>query len=271
MDMRVTIAGKIYSVDLNRLHSIAIPLRFDGPQPSFFGADRASARPLEAGGFVGDTRCGGSCNVAALHLVPHCNGTHTETVGHIVHSGPATYEALPQSLLPAVVASVTPVSARGTEDACTPRATPDDRVITREALSSAIGGYVAEEVTALVLRTLPNDPAKRTAAYGEAVGAAFLTADAAAYLVAQGVRHLIVDIPSIDRMHDDGRLANHHIFWNVREGSREPSESMWRDRTVTEMAYIEDHVEDGRYLLNLQLPAWCTDATPSRPVLYPLT
>jgi hypothetical protein len=39
---------------------------------------------------------------------------------------------------------------------------------------------------------------------------------------------------------------------------------------VTELAYVPEPVPDGLYLLDLQVPAFATDAAPSRPVIYPL-
>jgi hypothetical protein len=84
-----------------------------------------------------------------------------------------------------------------------------------------------------------------------------------AAIAARGVRHLLVDFPSIDRMHDGGRLANHRTFWNMA-GAADTG------RTVTEMIYVDDDIPDGRYLLNLQIPAFAADAAPSRPVIYPL-
>src|ERR687892_111660 len=87
MDMSIHLADQCYRVKLDSPISLAIPLDFNGPQPSFFGAPKATATPLRVGDFVGDTRQKGSCNVAELRLIPHCNGTHTESVGHIVHQG----------------------------------------------------------------------------------------------------------------------------------------------------------------------------------------
>ena len=41
-------------------------------------------------------------------------------------------------------------------------------------------------------------------------------------LVAElGVKHLLVDMPSVDRTFDEGRLSAHHIFWNVPQGSND--------------------------------------------------
>ncbi len=251
MELEVSIAGRTYAVDLDRPMSIAIPLTFDGPQPVFFGAPPASAQPLSAGGFVGDTRQGGSCNVSELRLVPHCNGTHTETLAHILHDGPTADDVLRQSLMPAVLASVTPAIENG------------DRIVTRDAVVTALADHDRESLTALIVRTLPNDTAKKTATYDVDNLPPYFAAYAMAEIAARGVRHLLVDFPSIDRMHDEGRLANHRAFWNVAGEVRTGC-------TVTEMIYVADDIPDGRYLLNLQIPPFASDAAPSRPVIYPL-
>ena len=91
------------------------------------------------------------------------------------------------------------------------------------------------------------------------------------YIVEKGIQHLLVDIPSIDRMHDDGRLANHRLFWGVAPGVREAGSQTRTDKTITEMIFVDDKIGDGLYLLDLQVPAWQSDCAPSNPVLYPLT
>ena len=95
--------------------------------------------------------------------------------------------------------------------------------------------------------------------------------EAAEYLNVIGISHLVVDLPSIDRINDGGRLANHHIFWNVAEETSKLVPQSWSEKTITEMVFVPDHLDDGVYLLNLQFPAFCSDAAPSKPILYPLT
>ena len=259
MELHVIIAGRAWRVALDRPRSLAIPLRFNGLQPNFFDAPEASARPLAVSGFVGDTRQGGSCNVAALSLVPHCNGTHTESAGHILHEPCPVHEALPQGLMPAALVSVTPAAQDG------------DRVIGRDALAAALAGYTEEELTGVIVRTLPNQAAKLSAIYGADCEPPFFAEDAIRHLAVRGVRHLLADIPSLDRMQDGGRLAGHRAFWNVPQGRHEARAEARLDRTVTEMIFVPDDIADGLYLLDLQIPAFASDAAPSRPVIYPLT
>ena len=45
----------------------------------------ATSHPYHSETVIGDTKQGGSCNFDTITLTPHCNGTHTECMGHITH------------------------------------------------------------------------------------------------------------------------------------------------------------------------------------------
>ena len=49
--------------------------------------------------------------------------------------------------------------------------------------------------------------------------APYLSREAAQLLVARDISHLIVDLPSIDRTHDEGRLTAHRIFFGLPRGA----------------------------------------------------
>src|SRR5438045_8436978 len=83
MKTRFEIDGRINNVDLSDPIDISIPLQFNGPQPNAFGVKPATSKACEYGSLVGDTRLGGSVNFEQITLIPHCSGTHTESVGHI--------------------------------------------------------------------------------------------------------------------------------------------------------------------------------------------
>ena len=78
---------------------------------SCFDAPRAGVGAARAGGFTGDTRAGGSCNCEVLTLAPHCNGTHTECVGHLTDDRVAVSERLPGGLELALLVTLEPVPA----------------------------------------------------------------------------------------------------------------------------------------------------------------
>lgn len=262
--------GQPFTVDLFAGKSIAIDLNFSGGQPNHFGVEKAITRTVEIGEFIGDTERGGSCNVDQLTLIPHCNGTHTESVGHIVNEEVPVCDLARDGLFLAQLVSVPLVDARDTTESYRPELDHHDTLVTRMELQRCCAGVDLQGVAALVIRTLPNEKAKLSRAYGQPEHPAFLTIDAMQWIVEQGIRHLLLDLPSVDKMYDEGLLTNHHLFWNVDEGTHELTDSVWTDKTITEMVFVDDSLADGRYILNLQFAAFASDAAPSRPVLYPL-
>ena len=263
-------SGNRFVVDMRAGRSIAIDLDFNGAQPNHFGVSRATSQPLVAGGFVGDTRQGGSCNVNSLQLIPHCNGTHTETVGHIVNDIIPICEIAPMHLLTATLITVLPVSAKSIDERYGPELEPTDLVVSASSLEAAHSNWLARDSQAIIVRTLPNAEDKRARVYGDNCQPSFLTFEAMEWLNRQNVQHLLIDLPSVDRMYDGGKLYNHHRFWNVEPGSRRVTAKTWRDKTITEMVFVPDDIADGEYLLSLQIAPFVSDAAPSRPIIFPM-
>lgn len=270
MRLTITLSEIHYNVRLDRPRSLAIALHFNGDQPNFFDAPPATATPFTTGAFSGDTARGASCNVQRLHLIPHCNGTHTESVAHIVHQSVPVFESLARTLSPAFLLTVAAVAADRTTEHYRPAKQPSDRLITRASLRTVLERRADAELEALILRTLPNDESKQYRNYDAGGGAPFFSVEAVDYLVERRVRHLLVDFPSIDRTHDEGRLTNHHLFWRLPEGTHDLTPAVQGDKTISEMLYIAHDIVDGLYLLDLQVPAFMSDAAPCRPVIYPL-
>jgi arylformamidase len=249
---------------------IAIPLDFGGPQPAFFGASRASSQPLRAGGFVGDTRAGGSCNCEEVSLAPHCNGTHTECVGHVTDERVSVTESVRGGMSLALLVSIEPVRAADAGESTDPPPEPDDRLVTARGLAAAIDAHVPLAPEALVVRTLPNRAERFWHAYDGPAPAPYLSREAATLLVDRGVEHLVLDLPSADRADDHGRLTAHRLFFGLPAGSRHAPDATRPRASITELAFIAPTIRDGWYLLDLQIPAFLLDAAPSRPILYPV-
>ncbi len=259
MQVTVEFGGRTWRANIARSLDISIPLNFAGEQPSFFGAPRATAAPLRAGSFTGEVRTGASCNCSTYSLTPHCNGTHTESFGHLTSELSSVHE-LARELLPAQLLTVSAVNAhvfRHEHDVFT---TATDRLITAQALQAAASAPLDPGLRALIVRC-------RREPQGEPP---YFTTAAMRWIVAQGIEHLVVDVPSLDRGDDGGRLLCHRIFWDMssREtGNERPGRP---HATVTEFAFVPPRVHDGLYLLNLQIAPFIADAAPSRPLLYPL-
>jgi arylformamidase len=115
---------------------------------------------------------------------------------------------------------------------------------------------------ALIIRTLPNLEEKKTKDYS-GTNPPFLAPEAGEWLRTKEYTHLLVDLPSVDKEEDGGKLSVHRGFWDIPNKPR-------KDCTITELIWVPPHTADGLYLLNLQVSAWNTDAAPSRPVIYPM-
>ncbi len=269
MQARIAFEAGAFEIDLAHPVSLALELDFTGPQPRHFAAPRASSRPYAVPGFPGSVAGGASCNCEVLTLIPHCNGTHTECVGHLTRERLDAWRIVPAEPLPAVVLSVAPQPPGATRDSTDPAAEVRDLLVTRAALERAWPARAPFAARALILRTLPNGPDKRTRDYSDGTPP-YLTRAAAELLVARGIAHLIVDLPSIDRSHDQGRLTAHRIFFGLPPGSTRLADAARPAATITELAFIPEAVADGACLCQLQVPALDGDAVPSRPLLYRL-
>ena len=247
--------------------SIAIALDFDGPQPNHFGAKQATAQPMQSGSFIGDTTQGGSCNAQDIRFNPHCNGTHTESISHVIDELVAPHEVVEQPLMLAQLITLEPAS-HVSMDTYQPPIEPGDKLICKYQLT-AVKNHLHKGIKALIIRTLPNTASKTTHRYGQDIHPAFFSNEAMQWLVDEThIEHLLVDLPSVDRLHDEGLLSNHRLFWNIAPGSHQSTDEQHRHKTITEMVYVPNQIKDGAYVLNLQLPRLNLNAVPSNPVLY---
>ncbi len=243
----IEIQGKNYEVDFAKPIDISIPLKAGDNNVNAWYCEPVKIEPVVMGDWVGDVNRGGSVNFRNVFLNPHGNGTHTESVGHISKENYSLNQHLKQFMFFAELISVTPEQIEG------------DHVITKSQLES-LCKYTNSE--AIVIRTLPNQTNKQTYHYSN-TNPPYLHRDAAAWLVSIGIKHLLLDLPSVDREKDEGKLLAHHAFWNYPAATR-------LDCTITELIYVDDKIKDGHYLLNLQITALENDASPSKPVLYSL-
>lgn len=269
-DVTLAIGDESFAVLADQAIDISIPLDFHGDQPSHFGAPPASATALESDGFTGDTREGGSCNCEVLTITPHCNGTHTECIGHITAERISVSSLALDPLISTALVSVEAVPAEDSGETSEPPAEKGDRFVTAAGLGLALQRLHGVPVDALLIRTIPNGADKTSRNYSEPPIPPYLSHEAASLLVSWDIKHLLTDLPSIDRSHDQGRLAGHRLFWGLEPEEQNADNARRPEATITEMVYVPDEVADGLYALSLQIAPFVTDAAPSRPVLYPL-
>ncbi len=246
MIARIELDNQTRRVDLNKAIDISIPLRATADNPNAFGLAAPRFEPFKAGDFVGSVQQGGPVNCEDLFINAHGNGTHTECVGHIARERITINQSLKQFVFLARLITVTPQES-----------SEGDKVITADMLKEVMGSAAPP---ALIVRTLPNDESKCSRQWS-GNNPPYFEASALSMLRERGVEHLLTDLPSVDREQDEGALAGHHAWWDYPANPRLGS-------TITEMVYVADGVADGEYLLNIQITALETDASPSKPVLY---
>lgn len=259
MKARVSVGNGEVAVDLASPVSLALPIDFSGREARHFGAPLPGLQPFAVPGFSGVVATGASCNCSTITLTPHCNGTHTECVGHLTVEPMQAHEVAPAGLLPALLLSIEADDAAASDESSEPAPQAGDRLISRRALERAWVRGTPAAARALIVRL-------RTP--GDSGTPPYFSREAASLLVERGIEHLVVELPSIDRAQDEGRLTAHRVFFGLPPQSRSLAQAQRPQCTVTEFASVPDELSDGFYLLQLQLPALGGDAVPSRPVLY---
>jgi arylformamidase len=245
--------SKIFFADLAKPIDISLPLPTDAEQgTNCFYAPPFQYSPVRVGDWIGSVAQGSSVNFYNVQINPHGNGTHTECVGHIAPTLFSINNALRQFHFIAQLVTFYPILQSN-----------DDRIITLAQLQEAIVLTDGKAAEAIVIRTLPNDDTKKTRHYGD-TNPPYLQPEALAFLADCGVKHLLLDLPSVDREQDGGQVLAHKAFWQFPNSPR-------HDATITELVFVANTLKDGFYLLNLQIPSFPTDAAPSKPVLYALS
>ena len=269
MRCEFSLAERTFAFDLAKPLDISVPLTFNENQPNSYDVPKASARAYRDGNFIGDVREGGSCNFDEIKLIPHCNGTHTECIGHISEQRIALPSVLKRSFFRASVITITPEDGLASGEKYNPVFEKGDQVISKKGLVSALKNVDSDFTEALVIRTTPNSSDKKKRRYSKRP-APFFSHDAMQFVVEYGVEHLIIDLPSVDRAFDGGLLSAHRIFWGIPIGQSVIPQENISNKTITEFAFIPDSIPDNRYMIDLQVAPFHIDAAPSRPTLYEL-
>lgn len=200
--------------------------------------------PVRENGFLGSVAEGGVVNFRDIYFNPHGHGTHTESHGHITRDVFPVSQCFSKYFFKCLLVSVEPTLMEN-----------GDRVVLGHQLAEVLASNPCE---ALAVRTLPNAESKLNSNYS-ATNPCYFHVDCMPFL--EGIQHLLVDVPSVDREEDGGELAFHHAYWNVPENPN-------KQRTITELIYVPNDVQDGLYVLEMQLAHFQNDAVPSRPLLY---
>jgi kynurenine formamidase len=232
-------------IDLSEPLDISMPLVSSKNNVNAWYVDEPKIEPVKDGEWTAAVSEGASVNFNNIQFNPHAHGTHTECVGHITEKVYSINKHLKTFFFLAEVITVAPENFM------------KDKVISKKQLQFVLGNKKRD---AVVIRTIPNTRDKFSRQYSN-TNWPYLKADAVKFLVDKGIKHLLIDLPSIDREKDGGELLGHNAFWNTEGKLR-------LDATITEFIYVSNKIEDGEYFLNLQIAPFENDASPSKPILY---
>lgn len=242
-----------FKIDLSKPIDISLPLSNSDANPIAWYIEKPVIEPVTFENWTGKVSEGSATNFNNIFFNPHGHGTHTECLGHITKDFYSINQCLKQFFFMAELLSISPEERN------------DDFVITKSQIENSLNGKAPE---AIIIRTLPNHSNKKSKNYSH-TNPPYVLEEAANYIREIGIKHLLIDLPSVDREEDEGKLLAHKAFWNVKN-TTVLNEDARLDCTITELIYVEDSLSDGTYLLNLQIASFENDASPSKPILFGL-
>ncbi len=235
--------GRKWQVDLDKAHDCSSTFGDSAREPRAWHAPPVKVEPVKMGDWVGSIEAGASVNFYRLELNPHGNGTHTECYGHIDGGHQKLNDHLQKHHFIAYFHRQA-ASQQG-----------QDLVLLKQDLPEidwqAIDAFAIEAQGV----QFPQDFTGTNPVYFEP--------ELCAFLAQKGVKHLICNLPSVDREEDGGALAAHKAFWHYPAAIR-------KEATITELAVFPKEMLEGHYWLHLQTSPIHNDAVPSRPFFYPL-
>lgn len=254
MKATITHNNENFEVDFAKPLDVSLPITNTDDNPIAWYLEKPVIEPVKMGEWTGNVASGASTNFNNVSFNPHGHATHTECIGHITRDFYSINKALTTFFFVAELISILPEQ----RDA--------DFIITAEQIKTALSGKSPE---AIVIRTLPNNDAKKSRKYSN-TNPPYLDVEAANFIREVGIKHLLIDLPSVDREHDEGKLVAHKAFWNLKDVDAVNDDARL-DATISELIFVDNSVTDGKYLLNLQIASFENDASPSKPILYKIS
>lgn len=248
MKAKIQYNNQEFQIDLGAPKDLSIEMNSQSVQAWY--QDHLKIEPVVDGDFIGEVKSGAPVNFRNILFNPHAHGTHTECYGHISEEWVSVSECITDFFHFARLITITPKELDN-----------GDLVITKEQLMKQLGDN-SEKAFALIIRTTPNPLSKNSCNYSN-TNPPYILEDAMQYIVDCEIYHLLIDLPSVDKENDEGKLLAHRVFWSY------PNE-LRKHASITEMIYVPDSIKDDFYFVQIQFPKFDNDASPSRVFIYPI-
>lgn len=237
-------SGKQYNCNLKEGIDLSSTLAKTGDEIRAWYVSESTKKAVEGDGWIGSVKEGSPVNFYNIAFNPHGNGTHTEGFGHISKGWESVNDQLKEFHFIAHFVILEPKQLNG------------DWIIDWESIDHKITDWDFE---ALIVKA-GNYSAGHDFSHSNPP---YFDAEMIAKLRDKGIKHILTDLPSVDKEEDEGKMSAHKAWWNYPEKPR-------AEATISELLCIVDSTLEGKYLLNLQMAPFHNDASPSRPVIYPL-
>lgn len=288
MKINYSINNKSYTADLSKPLDISMPLQAGSHNANCYYAENPTFETIRFEGvFIGSVAEGGVCNYQRVSLTPHGNGTHTECYGHLNNqekNNVTINQCLKTFWFVARLVSLEPTKINESDleneefNQLKEIAEIGDEVVLKKNLEEKLNEIESidnEKIPyeALIIRTLPNSDTKKTRNYS-GQNPPYLEPSIGHFLAQKNINHLLLDLPSVDREWDKGKLSVHKGFWNILtkntndKNNENDFSQVRKNATITELIFVDNQIKDGIYLLNILIPSLEIDAVPSKPVLY---
>jgi len=238
--------NKDYSIDL----TLPIDLSIEMNKASVLAWYQPNIKiePVVDGDFIGEVKSGAPVNFRNIEFNPHAHGTHTECYGHISNDWISVSDCITDYFHLAKLITITPIEIEN-----------GDLVITKSQIMSQFENC-DDGIKALIIRTTPNTSDKKSFNYSN-TNPPYILEDAMQFIVEKEINHFMIDLPSVDKENDNGKLLSHKMFWSYPSQIR-------KNASITEMIYVPNDVNDGLYFTQIQFPKFNNDASPSRIFIY---
>jgi len=242
MQTTIQLEKEQVTIDLSKPIDISLAIQNNAGVGAWY-IDQPQINYVEVDGYIGNVKLGGSTNFNNVHFNPHSHGTHTECIGHITEEFHSVNKVLDKTFFKTQLFSINPTSQG------------EGQVITLSHFKD-----LKDDVEAIVIRTIPNELDKLSKNYSN-TNPPYVLEEVMLRFRESGIKHILIDLPSVDKEKDNGALSAHKAFWNFNGEQR-------LDATITELIYVPNTIKDGLYMIDLQVAPLENDAAPSRPILY---
>ena len=209
------------------------------------------------------------CRVPRIDLSIHCSGPHLETSAHVLPdmSGCTFALALPLGFAERTLLVTPSLVTLADSGETYPAGNPCDVVVSASSLAVSLLKFGNERSYDSIIVRIPETAFEMSADAAEILDWPYLTIECAGYLNSR-FSHYRTNSPSVERADSQGGMWSHCGFFGIEHASRTAISTDSNRRTVGELFFLPEYLEDGPYSLSCPYGDWGLDCAITVPLLY---